>query len=197
MIRRSVTGSNTFEDFCNLVREDQKADLIDGVIYMASPESSEHNDLLGWLGAVLRIYVTEKHLGRLTLNKVAFRLSDHTAPEPDLAFVSTKRSHLIKSGYVDGPPDLAIEIVSPESIQRDYELKRQRYDEAGVLEYWIIDPLDQTVTTFVREGDAFVEQHIIDNVFESRTIPGMLLDVRWLFQRPRPTELSIIPQLLG
>ena len=58
------TGPYTFDDFCEMVREDQKADLIDGVIYMASPENTDANDLHGWLVAVMRPYARRRKLGR-------------------------------------------------------------------------------------------------------------------------------------
>ncbi len=197
MVRRTPAGTTTFSDFLELIREDQKADLLDGVIYLASPENADHNDLLRWLTIVLGQFIEERKLGRLTLNKVAYRLSDRTAPEPDLAFVAANRLDRIKPGYVDGPPDLAVEIVSPDSVDRDYEGKRRRYEAAGVLEYWIIDPLESTATFLVREGDAFVEQVSSKHVYQSRVLEGFELDVRWLWQRPLPATMPIVRRLLG
>src|SRR3990172_9509774 len=110
MVRRTPAGTTPFSDFLELIREDQKADLLDGVVHLASPENSEHNDLLRWLTVVLDLFIEERRLGRLTINKVAYRLSDRTAPEPDLGFVAAHRVDRIKPGYVDGPPDLAVEI---------------------------------------------------------------------------------------
>lgn len=196
MVRRSVTGTTTFEEFCDLIHEDQKADLLDGVIYLASPENTHHNELVFWLGIVLKQFADERQLGHLTINKVAYRLSDDTAPEPDLGFVRANRRQIIKPGYIDGPPDLAVEIVSPDSVDRDYEMKRLRYEAAGVLEYWIIDPMEQTATFLVREGGSFVEQHPQDHVFESHVLTGLRMDTRWLFQRPLPPTLSIIRLLI-
>ena len=197
MVRRTPAGTTTFSDFLELVQEDQKADLLDGVIYLASPENADHNDLLRWLTIVLGQFIEERRLGRLTLNKVAYRLSDRTAPEPDLGFVAAHRIDRIKSGYVDGPLDLAVEIVSPDSVDRDYEQKRHRYEVAGVLEYWIIDPLDQSATFLVREGDTFVERIPREHVYQSRVLAGLELDVRWLWQRPLPATMPIVRRLLG
>jgi len=197
MVRRTPAGTTTFSDFLELIREDQKADLLDGVIYLASPENADHNDLLRWLTVVLDLFIEERKLGRLTINKVAYRLSDRTAPEPDLAFVAANRIDRIKPGYVDGPPDLAVEIVSPDSVDRDYEEKRRRYEASGVLEYWIIDPLESTATFLVREGDAFVEQIAREHLYHSRVLEGFELDTRWLFQRPLPATMPIVRRLLG
>ncbi|MFH1108606.1 MAG: Uma2 family endonuclease [Planctomycetota bacterium] len=197
MVRRTPAGTTTFSDFLELIREDQKADLLDGVIYLASPENADHNDLLRWLTVVLDLFIEDRRLGRLTINKVAYRLSDRTAPEPDLAFVAANRIDRIKPGYIDGPPDLAVEIVSPDSVDRDYEEKRRRYEAAGVLEYWIIDPLESTATFLVREGDVFVEQIAREHLYHSRVLEGFELDVRWLWQRPLPATMPIVRRLLG
>ncbi len=56
-----------------------------------------------------------------------------------MLFVRHEHADRIHHGRVDGPPDLAIEIVSPESVERDYEKKRKQYQRARVPEYWIID----------------------------------------------------------
>src|SRR5580700_4913108 len=109
----------TFEDFCALIRDDEKADLIDGVIYMASPENLDSNDLFFWFIELLRPFIRKLKLGRLVGSRVAFRLDDSNGPEPDLAFVATERLHLLRRGYVNGGPDWAMEIVSPESVDRD------------------------------------------------------------------------------
>jgi Uma2 family endonuclease len=179
------------------IREDQKADLIDGVIYLASPENAEHNDLLRWLTIILGQYIEERNLGQLTINRVAYRLSDRSAPEPDLAFVAEHRLDRMKEGYVDGPPDLAVEIVSPDSIHRDYEDKRRQYEAAGVREYWIIDPSEKTATFLVFENGALKERFPERNVFRSRVLPGFQLDIRWLWQRPLPSTRPIVQRLLG
>ncbi len=191
-------GPCTFADFLELIREDQKADLIDGVIYLASPENIDHNKLLGWLYKVLGSFIEERELGVLTINRVAYRLSDKTAPEPDLAFVRKERERQIeRTGHMEGPPDLAIEIVSPDSSRRDYVRKRSRYEEAGVEEYWIIDPDEQKAVFLVRESGRFVEAQLDGYVHRSRVVPGFALDVRWLWQRPLPKTSAIVASILS
>jgi Uma2 family endonuclease len=140
------TGPHTFDDFCALVREDQKADLIDGVIYMASPENTDANELFMWLGGVMDLYAEEKDLGKVYGSRVACRLDEKNGPEPDLVFVRKKRLHKVHRGFIEGPPDLAVEIVSPDSVERDYKKKRTLYEQARIPEYWIIDEIEETVT---------------------------------------------------
>jgi Uma2 family endonuclease len=198
MTTRTQSGPCSFADFLELIREDQKADLLDGVIYLASPENIDHNKLLGWLYRVLGSFVEERQLGLLTINRVAYRLSDQTAPEPDLAFVRQEREQQIeRTSYMQGAPDLAIEIVSSDSVRRDYVRKRARYEEAGVEEYWIVDPDEQKAVFLVRESGAFIEAGLDGHFYRSRVVPGFALDVRWLWQRPLPKTGPIISALLA
>jgi len=199
MVRKLRTGPHRFQDFLDLISEDQKADLIDGVIYMASPESVDHNEIIWWLGTVLGQYLEERRLGRLTVNKVAFRLSDMTAPEPDLGIMLGDRVKLPTGSYINGPPDVAVEVVSPDSVDRDYEDKRIRYEEVGVKEYWILDP-DESRATFLARNEAserFEEVHLDGTVFRSLAIKGFWLDLSWLWAQPRPGTLSIVERLLN
>lgn len=189
-------GRCTFDDFLVLSPEDQKADLLDGVIYISPPDYPDHNDLLGWLLAVLGNFIDGRQLGQLTVSRVAYRLSNNTAPEPDLAFVRANRLGIERRNCMDGSPDLAIEIVAPDSVERDYEDKRRCYEEAGVEEYWIIDPDEKRAKFLVRGRQGFVEKRLKGNMFHSQVLPGLALDVRWLWQRPLPATRPIVQKLL-
>lgn len=196
MVVRRRVGIYSFTDFLELIREDQKADLLDGAIHMASPEGIEHNQLVVWLSMVLGPCVEERRLGRLFVNRVAFRLTKDSAPEPDVAVVVTARLGQLRSGYVDGPPDLAIEIVSPDSVERDYAHKRELYERHGVGEYWIIDPAERTAAFLLREGDRLIEAKPADGTFTSRVLAGLRLEIAWLFQSPLPPTRAVVDQLL-
>jgi Uma2 family endonuclease len=132
--RRRV-GPYTYDDFCALIREDQKADLLDGVIYMASPENTDANDFFVWLIRLIADYVEVNDLGKVYGSRVACRLDDKNAPEPDIVFVGNDRLDAVHRGGVEGAADLAVEIVSPDSVERDYELKRAKYEQAGILDH--------------------------------------------------------------
>src|SRR5439155_11382537 len=80
----------TFEDFCALVREDQKADLINGVIYMASPENTDANDVGAWLFMVITGYARTRTLGKNYISRVALRPAEEHGPEPDSALARTE-----------------------------------------------------------------------------------------------------------
>ncbi len=188
----------TFEEFCFLVNDDRKADLIDGVIYMASPDNTDANDLSGWIYFVMRGFAKEKDLGKVYGSRVAFRLDEYQSPEPDIAFVRKDRLHLVRRGFVDGRPDLAVEIVSQESVERDYEDKRQQYQDAGVPEYWIVDEIEQRVTLLrLDPRGRYREVKPRKGELHSEVLPGFRLRPAWLWQTPLPSELEVLTQLLA
>jgi Uma2 family endonuclease len=189
--------SISYEDFCWLVKDGQKADLIDGVIYMASPDNMDANLLSAWLIRLLGDYIELKNLGELAHSRAAFRLDNKNAPEPDIAFIARDRCHLIQRGGVEGPPDVAIEIVSPESVDRDYKKKRLQYEKFGVKEYWILDEVTETVTWYRldRKGK-FREVRPKKGVLHSAAIPGFWMRPEWLWQDPRPSKFDVLKELL-
>jgi Uma2 family endonuclease len=91
---------------------------------------------------------------------------------------------------------LAVEIVSPDSVSRDYVQKRAIYEEAGVREYWIIDP-DAKRATFLRlrEGH-FKTVTPARHIFHSQVLPGFFVDVRWLWRKRRPRVYDLVRHLL-
>src|SRR5947209_18660093 len=123
----SRAGPHTFEDLWSLVPGDQKADLIDGVLYLTPPESPASIALFVWLLGLLDGFVEWEELGSVFASRVAFRLDKRNGPEPDIAYVAKARRRVLRRTFVNGPPDLAVEIVEPESVERDYVRKRALY----------------------------------------------------------------------
>ena len=197
-IPRRRTGEITFEEFCDLIREDQKADLINGVIYMASPENLDANDLFTWLLRLLGDFVEEEELGKVYGPRVAFRLEEKSGPEPDIAFVDRGRLSLRERGYFRGPPDLAVEIVSPDSVERDYMDKRQLYEEHGVREYVIVDEHEETVT-FLRLGTngKYREVKPRKGEYHSEVVPDFWFRAEWLWEATRPKKNVALAQIMA
>ena len=186
------SGNITFAEYCASIHDGEKADLLNGVIYMASPDNTDNSDLQSWLQALLFEFIGIYRLGKLFTSRVAFKLNNKNAPEPDIAFVSAKEAKRIKRGYVEGPPDLAIEIVSPESVYRDYYQKREIYEKAGVLEYWIIDPDEKKATFYIRKGSRYVEGKVVKHYWHSQVLKGLSLDVRWFWSAHRPRIFDVL-----
>lgn len=197
MRKRRRTGPYTLEDFCAIIREDQKADLIDGVIYMASPENTDANKLFLCLASIMNIYARRKNLGEIFGSRVALRLDKEHGPEPDIAFVRTEHLDRVKRGHVAGASDLAVEIVSADSIERDYYRKRELYEEHGISEYWIIDEMDQSVALLRLKKGKYRRVRPKKDELHSHVLSGFWLRPKWLWQEPRPDEFETLMEILS
>ena len=99
------------------------------------------------LSTQLNMFIKERALGELFSAPCDVVLSDSDVVQPDLLFVSREREHLLSGGEnVRGAPDLVIEILSPATADRDRGYKRELYGRHGVTEYWLVDPIAETVS---------------------------------------------------
>jgi Uma2 family endonuclease len=189
----------TVEEFFRLAPDGEKADLIDGVIYMASPDSIPADRLAFLLRSLIEDYTVERGLGGTTHgSRVAFVLGPRRAPEPDISYVSQDRQWILSQTRGQGGPDIAVEIVSPDSVDRDYIAKRSLYEAAGVREYWIIDPLEKQCTFLVLRDGRYVEAPLdAGGAFRSTVLPGFRLDPQWLFSDPRPSRSECLDRILA
>jgi Uma2 family endonuclease len=104
----------------------------------------------------------------------------------------------VKRGYVNGHPDVAMEIVSPESVARDYEKKRLQYEQAGVPEYWIIDEELRKVTLLCLDRTGrYRDVRPRKGVYYSQVLPGFWLRAEWLWQETRPSKADALKQLMA
>ena len=194
-----VADQVTFEEFCDIVADGEKADLIDGAIYMASPDTRLSNNLTRFLCTLFADYLDARDLpGDVFVTRYAFKLSDVDSPEPDVAFVGPGRLHLVEERHMIGAPHLAVEIVSRDSRSRDYGEKRELYEASGVDEYWIINPVQQRVEFRTIVNGQYQLMPLKDNrIFRSQVIPGFWLDVNWLLARPVPRAYRCLEKILA
>lgn len=143
----------TVEDIYNLP-DGQRAELIDGVIYDMAPPSYIHQKLVSELTQSLGNYIKSKG-GRCEVLPAPFAVflnkDDKTYVEPDISVVCDKNK--LSDRGCEGAPDMVIEIVSPSSRKMDYIRKNNIYTDAGIREYWIVDPNKKRTTVYYLEND--------------------------------------------
>ncbi len=189
----------TFDEFCQLVPDGQKADLIDGVIYMASPDMRRSDRITNFVHYLLTGFVEGRNIGGEVFgSRFAFQLTEIRAPEPDVAYVRPERLHLVEERCMNGGPDIAVEVVARDSRGRDYNEKRQIYQDAGVAEYWIIDPIQERVE-FLRLGQTGYEIARLENnrIFRTAVLPGFWLNIEWLLEYPLPGAYQCLQEILA
>lgn len=137
----------------------QRAELINGEMFMMVLPTLIHQMLLGWLSAIIYNYIENKKGKCIVLQSFGVRLhrDDMTYVEPDIS-VTCDREKLEEKGC-NGAPDWVIEIVSPSSRKMDYEMKLREYKKAGVREYWIVDPDKCSVQVYNLEKDQDVKEY--------------------------------------
>ncbi|MCK6559650.1 Uma2 family endonuclease [bacterium] len=187
----------TYSEFCSRVQE-QKADLIRGEIIMAAPATVKHEELVNYLSTLLRLFVKKQKLGMVIGSRVAMKLDDENAPEPDLMFIRNDRLHLLGNTEIFGPADVAIEVISPGSRRLDTVDKKKLYAEFGVAEYWLIDIHKQEAHFWRNENATWKNLPVDKNgIFHSVAITGFWLRLDWLFAAEQPDEVEIVQTILA
>jgi Uma2 family endonuclease len=189
------TEKLTFEEFLATLDEDTWAEWVDGGVTMLSPASDRHQNIADFLITILRLYVESHELGWVRSAPFLMRLPEvPSGREPDILFVRTERMSLVQPTYLDGPADLVIEIVSPESISRDRGDKFIEYEAAGVMEYWLLDP-ERRQAEFYRLGEDGRYHFALPDaagVYRSEALTGFWLRPDWLWQETLPPVLKIV-----
>ncbi|MBI1903861.1 MAG: Uma2 family endonuclease [Planctomycetia bacterium] len=180
------------EEFFALVGYRGKTELIDGIVRAHAVQDFPINSLALWLARVMAEFVDRRDLGEVHTAPVAYWLEDR-AIQPDISFISKRRSRIVRGGGIArGLPDLAVELAVGQNVLRDEVEWQGRYEQAGIREYWIIDP-DKRSATFLTLGDGeYRKVRVIDHLFRSVVLPGFCLDVRWLWRVRRPTIIQAL-----
>ncbi len=187
----------TEEEFVAGCDEDTRAEWIDGEVIVMAPASGDHVDLNWWLTSLLRFFVEHHNLGVARGPEFQVRLpAQRRRRVPDVLFVARDRLGILRENHVEGAPDLIIEIVSPDSVARDWRDKYFEYQAAGVREYWVVDPGSQRVEAYTLSDDA-VYQRITetDGRIASAILPGLFLRPSWLWADRRPKVLDALGEL--
>ena len=188
----------TYEEFLAWADEDTLAEWVNGEIIMTSPASLTHQDINDFLTGVLRLFVQHHDLGKVISAPFQMKLPESSGREPDVLFVSKEHLERLKPTYLDGPADLVVEIISPESVGRDRGEKYVEYAQAGIPEYWLIDPEMQWAEFYqLQSGRYRLVFQGREGRYESQTLPGFWLEVGWLWQDPLPAVDDALLQIMG
>lgn len=169
---------HTSEDYWNLP-VDERAELIDGKFYNMAPPSRIHQKLVSKLTALFNQYITDHH-GSCEVYPAPFAVNldadDKDWVEPDVSVICDPNK--LTDRGCSGAPDLIFEIVSPASRKMDYSLKNMIYSQAGVREYWIVDPAKEKVVVYCYENDSDPCLYSFDADVPVGIYPGLTIRIR-------------------
>ena len=142
----------TYEDY-RTTPEDERYELLCGDLIMVPAPNIKHQKVQARLHYRLTRFILDHEPGELLLAPCDVVLSETDVVQPDLLFVCREREHLLSGGEnVQGAPDLVIEILSPSTAEKDRGIKHELYDRHGVTEYWLVDPMAETVSIHHRQA---------------------------------------------
>ncbi|MBI4494054.1 MAG: Uma2 family endonuclease [Chloroflexi bacterium] len=196
---RPPAGKLSYEAFLAWCDEDTWAEWVDGEVQMVSPAGRRHQRLARFLLVILSDWAEARSLGEVLPTPFQMRLLEpvNSGREPDLLFVASQHLGRLQETYLDGPADLVVEIVSPESVGRDRGEKFVEYERGGVQEYWLIDPGRQQAE-FYQLGPGGHYRLALGGAggeYTSPTLAGLKLPLEWLWRDPPPRAAEALRAL--
>ena len=197
-IERKISGEIiatgvSFEDYLEHYAANF-CEWVDGEVIRMSPVHDYHDKLSLYLAVLLEAYFEIKPIGTVRHDPFVMKLAEiNVSREPDLQVILNTNPGTLTPTYMDGPADICIEIVSPESVTRDHGEKFEEYEKGGVPEYWIIDAIHKE-TRFYRlnEEGIYVRQvEDADGNYRTPNLPGLVLHVATLWQQNLPGPIAV------
>ena len=145
----------TYEDYVLLPNDGKRYEILEGELTVTPAPGTKHQTASGNLFVLLAHYIKERDLGKLFHAPIDLILESTSVLQPDLLFVSKVRQQIITERAVEGVPDLVIEILSPGTSRTDRVTKAQIYARYGVPHYWIVDPEQEIIETYLLEANGY------------------------------------------
>lgn len=147
-------GTYTIDDYMALPDE-KRVELIDGRFYEMNAPHTGHNVLADEIQSAFTRYIRKNRGKCLAITSpvdVQLDRDNKTMLQPDVALVCDRKKFV--RGIIYGAPDLTVEVLSPSTRSKDLLLKLRKYRNAGVREYWVVDPQSRQITVHRFDGDA-------------------------------------------
>jgi Uma2 family endonuclease len=192
----------SFEDYLERYAADF-CEWVGGTVVKMSPIHERHDELTRYFTHLVAAYFELRPIGQLRISPFVMRLPEtRRGREPDLQIILNSNPHPLRPTYMDGPADIAIEVISPGTEQVDRETKLLEYQAAGVKEYWWFDSMARDARFFRLGADGvFVRQQPdADGNYRTMLLPGLALEVALLWRTPLPgpgATFNAVKAMLG
>lgn len=189
----------TEEQYFKEAPESRFVEFEDGELIVHSPVNVRHQRIVGFLTALLRVYVRSRNLGGVLNGPGVTQLRPGLDYEPDIFVVPTEHLDRFGEQHFAGAPALVVEVISPSTHTYDLQTKVANYRAHGVPEYWVVEPERQTLHRHVPPEDPSAPYLVTPYAagrLESQAIAGFWIEAGWLWQEPLPAELGCQEQIL-
>lgn len=178
----------TWEEFLCMDTEGHHLEWVDGEVIKPMPVQDRHESISGFLYVLLILHVTKFDLGRVFSEFMMKLASRPSGRVPDVSFLRKENMGRIKNSFVIGAMDLAVEVISPDSEERDRVDKFAEYELGGVREYWLLDHFKQETFFYQLDAEGKYQRVFADESgrYNCAVLPGFWINVNWLWQSPKP-----------
>lgn len=145
----------TYDDYALIPEDGCQHEIINGEHFVNPAPSLYHQTISRRLQFILYVQIEQRKLGVVFNAPCDVEISGHDILQPDLVIVLNHRNEILTPTRILGTPDMVVEILSHSTAARDRKLKRARYQESGVPEYWIVDPFEQKVEQLVLQDGIY------------------------------------------
>jgi Uma2 family endonuclease len=183
----------SFDDYMELYAE-HHCEWVRGYVIKMSPIQLPHVKLTMYLQSLLQAYFALSPIGVVLPEPFVMRVDrTKSGREPDLQVILKTNPGQLTNTAMIGPADLVIEVISPESVGRDYGEKYLEYEQGGVSEYWVLDPLRKESRFFRLGDDGHYHSHNpdADGNYTTPLLPKLVLHVPTLWQDELPNYFAI------
>ncbi|MDP2602327.1 MAG: Uma2 family endonuclease [Deltaproteobacteria bacterium] len=169
----------TYDNYCELPNDRNRYEILDGELSVTPAPRTKHQSISSHLHRILANHIVANQLGNIYAAPTDLILAPTTVVQTDLIFIGNDRRGIVTERAIEGPPTLAIEILSPSTHRIDRETKAQLYAKYAVPHYWLIDPDQQTLETYELAGDRYQLIGKVQNaeVFAPALFPGLSIPV--------------------
>lgn len=177
----------SFDEFVNSPQfYGRRVEWVEGEVIEKMSVSLPHALLTSFLVALLGLAAELSEGGHVLADQFLMRLEDQQrGREPDIIYVAPENESRLLDNYLDGPADLAIEVISRGSEAIDRGVKFEEYERGGVREFWLLDPHRREALFYIRDECGLFRPGVVqDGVFQSAVLPLVRLRVEWLWEQP-------------
>ncbi|HLC16495.1 MAG TPA: Uma2 family endonuclease [Thermodesulfovibrionia bacterium] len=149
-------GDWTYDDYVRLPDNGIRYEVIEGNLYMTPAPRTKHQLAVARLHGCFWDYLKEHHEGEVYFSPIDLIIPGFATPvQPDLLFISKEHPDIVQENFIEGVPDLLIEVLSPGNPMHNRRTKYDIYARAGVREYWIVDTDASKIEVYVLRGQAY------------------------------------------
>ena len=186
MVSNSSSSKLTYEDYLTFPNDGRRHELVDGEHFVTPASTTRHQRIVGRLYFELQSHLIAHPSGEVLLSPYDVVLSALDVVEPDLLYVCRENESRITEANLQGPPDLAVEVLSEKNRRHDEVTKRKLYERAGVKEYWIVDPEIEMIKVHRLAGGALSRVAELSrdggDRLSSPLLPGFSMELQKLFR---------------